>query len=115
MRYYIYFLCKLTFNSVYISYMHVFMCFLQALNQAMGSEFWFSIWHHVCFFCTLTGNLCGMNWLHVSNYCFLQTQTKILKMSQPSRSEPVTQDEVISAALEPPPYGTSHVVGTISC
>ncbi|XP_044507146.1 peroxisomal nicotinamide adenine dinucleotide carrier-like isoform X1 [Mangifera indica] len=43
----------------------------------------------------------------------MQTHTKILKKSQLSQAEAVTPDEVIPAALEPPPYGTSHVIQEI--
>ncbi|KAJ0103650.1 hypothetical protein Patl1_06536 [Pistacia atlantica] len=43
----------------------------------------------------------------------MQTHTKVSKKSQPSQIEAVTQDEVIPAALEPPPYGTSHVIQEI--
>lgn len=43
----------------------------------------------------------------------LQTHSKVSKKAQPSHLESTTSDEMIHAVIEPPPYGTSHVVGKL--
>ncbi|KAJ4720007.1 Peroxisomal nicotinamide adenine dinucleotide carrier [Melia azedarach] len=40
----------------------------------------------------------------------MQTHSKVSKKAQPSHLESTTSDEMIHAVIEPPPYGTSHVV-----